>query len=225
MHGTDRPLAAVQTRHGPNCNYRRYPAFVSPLSQSSSPLGPRTPACHNAQTALHQTHIHPGRRGCMLTHAHRHLPYIQRPHTCCLPHTRSLTHPSCLTHTHHSTHTRGGPHRGASLPPGCSHTRAVSAAHAASSACGAPFTHGVLGSTHSGTLVTTPLTHGVSSILGVSAAPFTTHTGTFTLGTITPGILATFRAPGASIPPKLGVHPFASLVPSTSQGTTEPTWS
>ena len=32
-------------------------------------------ACHDAQTPLH--HIHTGRRGCMLVHAHSHLPYIQ----------------------------------------------------------------------------------------------------------------------------------------------------
>ena len=180
----------------------------------------------------------------MLVHAHRHLPYTQLPHTRCYsPKTRSLTH-SCPTHTHHSTHPRGGPHRGASLPHGCSHTRAISAAHAASSACGAPFTHGVLGSTHTGTLANTPLTHGVSSTLGVSSAygvslalgvcstlgvpfthgvaltPFTAHTGT-----LTPGILATSRAPGVSIPPKLRVHPFAALVPSNSRGETESTWS
>ena len=139
-----------------------------------------------------------------------------------------------------------------------------------------PLLHGVPGSTHAGTLVTTPLAHGValipgvslihggafvlgvalgdssthgvslvhggslitgvSSTLGVSSihggsvthgvvhgvslTPFTTHTGTFTLG-----ILATSRAPGVSIPPKLRVHPFAALIPSTPRGTTEPTWS
>ena len=42
------------------------------------------------------------------------------------------------------------------------HTRAVSG-------CGAPFIHGVPGSTHSGTLVTTPLAHGASLALGVSS--------------------------------------------------------
>ena len=190
----------------------------------------------------------------MLTHPHRHLPYIQRPHTCCLPHTRSLTHTPCLTHTHHTTHTRGGTH------PRClTHTPCLTPTRLFAPACRflharglfllrAPFTHGVLGSTHSGTLVTTPLTHGVSSIHGVSftlgvalthaLAPTlcvccsmhfamlvythvdTTHTGTFTLGT-----RATTRGSGVSIPPKLLVHPFAALAPSTSQGTTEPTWS
>ena len=106
MHGTDHPHAAVQTRHSPNCNYRRYPALVSQSSQSPSPCDPRTPACHDAQTALHYTHTHPGRRGCMLTHAHRHLPYTQRPHTRCYsPNTRSLTH-SCPTHTRGGTHLR-----------------------------------------------------------------------------------------------------------------------
>ena len=37
----------------------------------------------------------------MFAHAHRHLPYIQRPHTRCLSHTDPFTH------THGSTHTRG----------------------------------------------------------------------------------------------------------------------
>ena len=111
MHGTDHPYAAVQTRDGPNCNYRRYPAFVSPLSQSSSPFDPRTPACHDAQTALHYIHTHTRRRSRMLTHGDGHLPFTQRPHTCCYsPNTRSLTHSSCLTHTHHTTHTRRGTH-------------------------------------------------------------------------------------------------------------------
>jgi len=92
----------------------------------------------------------------MLMHSDRHLPYTQRPHTRCLPYTRPLTH-SCLTHTHHTTHTRGALTRGVSLthrallPHGCSHTRAVSCVHVVSSACGAPFTHDMLGSTHSGT--------------------------------------------------------------------------
>ena len=109
MHGMDHPYAAVQTRDGPNRNYRRYPASVSPQSQSSSPFSPHAPACHDAQTALH--HIHTGRRGCMLTHSDRHLPYTQRPYTHCYsPNTLSLTHTSCLTHTHHTTHTRGGTH-------------------------------------------------------------------------------------------------------------------
>jgi len=108
LHGTDHPHAAVQTRDGPECNYRRYPAFVSPQSQSPSPFHSRTqaPACHETQTAHY---IHTGRRGCMLVHAHRHLPCAQRPHTRCPPHTRSLTH-SCLTLTHHTTHTRGITH-------------------------------------------------------------------------------------------------------------------
>ena len=204
----------------------------------------------------------------MLTHGDRHLPCVQRPHTRC-SHTRSLSlSRASLTHTTLLTHA-GALNRGVSFTQGGSHTRAVSCAHAASSACGAPFTHGVLGSMHSGTLVTTLLTHGVSFVLGVSfahgvaftlggaltlVAPrtqrlspalfvrrsthfatlvythvdtthtgttlVTTHTGTFTLGT-----RATTRAPGVSIPPKLGVHPFASLVPSNSCSMTEPTWS
>ena len=100
LHSTDHPHAAVQTRDGPNCNYRRYPAFVPPLSQSSSPFDSRThtPSCHETHSAFHYTPIHPGRRGCMLVHGDRHLPSTQRPHTRChSPNTRSLTH-SCLTH-------------------------------------------------------------------------------------------------------------------------------
>ena len=116
---------------------------------------------------------------------------------------------------HHTTHTRGD-----SLVQEGSHTRAVSLAHAAPLTRGAPFTHGVLGSTHSGTLATTPLAHGGALTHGVALTPFTTHTGTITLG-----ILATSRAPGASIPPKLRAHPFAALAPSTPLGTTELTWS
>ena len=116
MHGTDRTLAAVPTRHGPQCNYGRYSAFVPQLSQSPSsfhtraqtPFYPRTPACYDAYIPHQLTHT--GRRGCMLMHAHRHLPCTQRPHTRCLPCTRSLTHSSCLPHTHHTTHTRGGTH-------------------------------------------------------------------------------------------------------------------
>ena len=207
----------------------------------------------------------------MLTHAHRHLPCTQRPHTRRFPHTPSLTPTPCLTHIHHTTHTRGGTH------PRClSHTPCLTPTRLFAYACrflrarglfhlGAPFTHGVLGSMHSGTLANTPLTHGVSLALGVSVAHGvslihggaltlvaprtqrlspalcvrcsmhfamlvythvdTTHTGTLALGTITPGTRATTRGSGVSIPPKLRVHPFAALVPSTSQGTTEPTWS
>ena len=110
MHGTDHPYAAVQTRDGPECNYRRYPAFVSPQSQSPSPCDSRThtPACRETQTAHY---IHTGRRGCMLTHADRHLPFIQRPHTRChSPNTWSLSLTLCLTHTHHTNYTRGGTH-------------------------------------------------------------------------------------------------------------------
>ena len=110
MHSTDHQLATVQTRDGPNYNYRRYPALISQPSQSSSPCDSRThtSACHETQTAHY---IHTGRRGRMLVHGDRHLPCIQRPHTRCVsPHTRSLTHTLCLIHTHHTTHTRGGTH-------------------------------------------------------------------------------------------------------------------
>ena len=182
-------------------------------------------------------------------------------------HGRSLTRAS-LTQTTLLT-PAGALTRGVSFTQGGSHTRAASRAHMVSSPCGAPFTHGVPGSTHSGTLVTTPLAHGGSSVLGGAlgvsfgaaltlVAPRTqrlslalcvrrsthlatlvymhrdtTHTGTtlagttlFTThtGTFTPGILATTRAPGVSIPPKLRVHPSAALLPSTSRGTTEFTW-
>ena len=107
-HSTDHPFATVQTRAGPDHNYRRYPAFVPPQSQSQSqsPFTPHAPACDDAQTALN-TQTHTGRRGYMLVHADRHLPCAQRPHTRCHSHTRSLTH-TCLTHTHHTSHTRGG---------------------------------------------------------------------------------------------------------------------
>ena len=200
---------------------------------------------------------------------------------------------------------------GVSFTQGGSHTRAVSRAHVVSSPCGAPFTHGVPGSTHAGTLVTTLLAHGGSFTLGVSSThegalittlgvslgvahgvslilggslthglslshgstlthegsgthgvafacegafahaltlPVcvhrsthsntlvnthrdTTHNGT-TLVTTHTGtlittleILATTRAPGVFTPPKLCVHPSAALLPSTSRGTTEFTWS
>ena len=144
MHGPDCTLAAVPTRHGPQCNYGRYSALVSHLSQSSSPshsraqtpFYPRTPACYETHTALH--YIHTGRRGCMPTHADRHLPHTQRPHTRCSPHTWSLTHTPCLTPIRHTTHTHGALTRGvsltprASLPHGCSHTRAVPCARGSS---------------------------------------------------------------------------------------------
>ena len=86
---------------------------------------------------------------------------------------------------------------GRSLTPGASYThtpagalthgvsfthRAVLLAPAVSSACGAPFTHGVPGSTHAGTLVTTPLAHGGSSILGVSSVAGVSSTHGLTLG-------------------------------------------
>ena len=70
--------------------------------------------------------------------------------------------------------------------------------------------------THTGTTLATA--HTGTLTLGTTL--FTTHTGTLTLG-----ILATTRAPRASIPPKLRVHPSAALTPSTSCGTTESTWS
>ena len=139
----------------------------------------------------------------MLVHGDRHLPCVQRPHTRCysLSLGRSLIHRASLIHTTPLTPTGALTH-GVSSTQGGSHTRAASRAHVVSSACGAPFTHGVPGSTHSGTLVTTPLahggsfapggsskhrvslihggtgTHGVSLIHGVSLA----HGGAFKLG-------------------------------------------
>ena len=90
-----------------------------------------------------------------------------------------------------------------------------------------------------------PLTHGASPIHGLSPThailltlamtlvlctrfsthfdtlvPLTTHTGTIALG-----IRVNSRGPGVSIPPKLRMHPFTALFPSTSHGATEPTWS
>ena len=57
-HSTDYPCSTVQTRAGPNSNYRRYPAFVSQQSQSPSPCTPHTPACHETQTAHNPIRIH-----------------------------------------------------------------------------------------------------------------------------------------------------------------------
>jgi len=157
----------------------------------------------------------------MLVHAHRHLPCTQRPHTRCYsPNTRSLTHTPCLTHTHHTTHTRGGTH------PRClTHTPCLT--HACRFRLRCPFNtrraaKHVLRLTRDHTTHTWGLTR-----TRVALTPFTAHTGTLVTthtGT-TLGILATSRAPGASIPPKLRAHPSAALFPSTSQGTTEPTWS
>ena len=108
MHGPNRTLAAVPTRRGPQCNYSRYSAFVhlSPSSPSHSPAQAPfhtcTPVCHETHTRRHYTH--PGRRGCMLAHAHRHLPYIQRPHTRCFSHTRGFSYTRGFTHARHDTH-------------------------------------------------------------------------------------------------------------------------
>ena len=79
-------------------------------------------------------------------------------------HTPPLTHAGALT-------------RGVSFTQGSSHTRAASRAHVVPSRCGAPFTHGVPGSTHAGTLATTPLAHGGS--LGVALT--LTHGDSFAL--------------------------------------------
>ena len=97
----------------------------------------------------------------MLPHADRHLPFTQRPHTRC-SHTRSLSLTPCLSHTHTLLTPVGALTRGVSFTHRASHTRAVSG-------CGAPFTHGVPGSTHAGTPATTPLAHGVSLARGVSS--------------------------------------------------------
>ena len=121
----------------------------------------------------------------MLPHGDRHLPCVQRPHTRChSTNTRSLTH-SCLTYTHHPhggthprcllhtpclSHTHGGTH------PRClNHTGGFAHTCRFSRARGffplrAPLTHGMPGSTHAGTLATTPLAHGVSLARGVSLA-------------------------------------------------------
>ena len=111
----------------------------------------------------------------MFTHGDRHLPCVQRPHT---PNTRSLTH-TCLIHTHTPA---GALTRGVSHTRGGSHTRAASRTHVVSSTCGAPFTHGVPGSTHAGTPVTTPLAHGGSSALGVALGASLAHEGSFKHG-------------------------------------------
>ena len=52
----------------------------------------------------------------MFAHAHRHLPYVQRPHTRCPPyipcftHTRLFTHTGGFFHTYLFFHTRGDTH-------------------------------------------------------------------------------------------------------------------
>ena len=96
--------------------------------------------------------------------------YSDLTHAVTLPtHGRSLTHRASLTHTIPLTPT-GALTRGvSSTQAGCPHTRAASRAHVVSSPCGAPFTHGVPGSTHAGTLVNTPLAHGVSFAPGGSS--------------------------------------------------------
>ena len=182
------------------------------------------------------------------------LPAVHLLHTACW----EARTPACSRphHTHTGTHPCAGslPHEGA-----LAHrvSLGVPTTHAVSSPCGAPFTHGVPGSTYSSTPVTKPLAHGGSFALGVALTHAlllpvcvrrsthlntlvythrdtthtgttlaTTHMGTLTLGTtLTLGILASTRAPGVFIPPKLLMHPSAAFLPSTSRGTTEFPWS
>ena len=214
----------------------------------------------------------------MLVHAHRHLPYTQRPHTRCLPNTRSLTHPPCLTHTHHTTHTRGGTH------PRClthtdpfTHTRGSTNTRCFAHACRFWRTRGLfrlrcpfhtrragkhaLRHTRKHTTHTRGLFHtrGFFYTRGPTHTRGLFHTWVFihTRGRshtrpCTPAMRASQHAfcyagkhtprhhthrdnhtedscphkgSRAFIPPKLRVHPFAALIPSTSQGTTELTWS
>ena len=112
QHGPNLALAAVQTRRGSQNSYGRYSALV-PLSPSSSPLNPRTPACYDAYTPRHDTHTRTC--GCVLPHADRHLPYTQRPHTRCLSHIPCFTHSCRFTHMCRFPRTRGSTHTCTSL--------------------------------------------------------------------------------------------------------------
>ena len=213
----------------------------------------------------------------MLTHADRHLPYTQRPHTRCLPHTRSLTHSPYLTHTPYHSHTRGhSPAVSLSHPVPHSHTAvrtrvpfpartwfhsptvlrtrvpfsacasalplAVPLPHTACWEARTP-THSRPHHSHTVSLSHTG-SHSHSGFLAHNAfhpryacvaARISPRSCTHTSTPHTPGhshwgqshrgTRATTRGSGVSIPPKLGVHPFAAPVPSSSQGTTEPTWS
>ena len=73
QHGPNLALATVQTRHGSQNSYGRYSVFVPHLSPFPSPFHTRTPACHDAHTPFQDTSTR--RRGCVLPHAHRHLPH------------------------------------------------------------------------------------------------------------------------------------------------------
>ena len=97
--------------------------------------------------------------------------YSDLTHAVTLTHGRSLTHRASHILTTPLTPV-GALTRGVSSTQGGSHTRAASRAHVVSSPCGAPFTHGMPGNTHSGTLATTPLAHGASSRVshGVSSS-------------------------------------------------------
>ena len=211
MHGTDHPHAAVQTRDGPNRNYRRY-RHLSRHSRSlcrysrHAHLRVTTPRLHSTKFTFTPTPGDAAACSRMATDISR--VYSDLTHAVFLPtHGRSLTRGASFTHTtpltpagaltHGVSSTQGllltpvvpltytgALTRGVCLTQGGSHTRAASHAHVVSSPCGAPFTHGVPGSTHSGTLANTPLTHGGSLALGValgvahgvSLTPFTTHT-------------------------------------------------
>ena len=169
----------VRTSRSPPCKPGTVPIAATAAARPLSPI------CRRRR--LHSTHAHLR----VTTIRHHSITFTPGDAAACsrMPTVISLTH-SDLTHAVPLT-------LGRSLTHGCSHTRAVSGAYVTPPTQGASFTHTgcslihrVLGSTHPGTLVTTPLTHGGA------LTPFTTHTGTITLGIRSP-----LRLPGPPYPP------------------------
>ena len=175
---------------------------------------------HNIRPKVSVTHTH--------THTHHSI------HTC------GSTHPRCLTHTGGYAHAcRFWRTRGPFRLRCPFHTRRAGKHALRHTRKHTTHTRGLFhtrGRTHTrGSSQTTPVPRAMRALqhafrhARVHTHVDTTHTGTTLVtthtGTLTPGILATSRAPGVSILPKLRVHPFAALFPSPSPGTTEPTWS
>jgi len=105
------------------------------------------------------------------------LTYSDLTHAVPLTHGRSLTRTLSLAHVVPLT-------LGVSLTQGVSLTHTILLTHAVYFTRGASFPHGVLGSTHFGTLATTPLTHAASFTRGASSSHgvSVTHTFSLTLG-------------------------------------------